>query len=52
MTQIIGTETFDEYEKLHKSNFKNFILSLDIKMIIFYVKILITNYYHRQKLYA
>ena len=31
MTQIIGTETFDEYEKLHKSNFKNFILSLDIK---------------------
>ena len=31
MTQIIGTETFVEYEKLHKSNFKNFILSLDIK---------------------
>ena len=31
MTQIIGTETFYEYEKLHKSNFNNFILSLDIK---------------------
>ena len=31
MTQIIGTETFIEYEKLHKSNFKNFILSVDIK---------------------
>lgn len=31
MTQIISTETFYEYEKLHKSNFNNFILSLDIK---------------------
>ena len=31
MTQIIGTETFVEYEKLHISNFKNFILSFDIK---------------------
>ena len=31
MTQIIGTETFYEYEKLHESNFNNFILSLDIK---------------------
>ena len=31
MTQIIGTETFYEYEKLYKSNYNNYILSLDIK---------------------